>query len=102
MLFSFSAVKSVPASSAVDRNSSSAACSVTLRIFTHDASFLSFVMYVSPPGPVREIPAEAFFLSAPLPLPNRSFINELPRPTAFLDLGRGIVWLKRVVTFYGT
>src|SRR5690242_18687690 len=44
-LFIFSAVKSVPASSAVSKNSSRSPCSVTERIFTHDASFLSLVMY---------------------------------------------------------
>ena len=44
-LLSFSAVKSVPASSAVLRNSSSAACSVTERILTHDGSCFAVVRY---------------------------------------------------------
>ena len=47
-LFIFSAVKSVPANSAVLRNSSSAPCSVTERILTHSASFLPGVTYWFP------------------------------------------------------
>ena len=34
------------------------------------------------------MPAETFLRSAPLPLPNLSFMRLLPRPTAFLDLAR--------------
>lgn len=35
--------------------------------------------------------AEPFRLSDPLPLPKRSFIKELPSPTAFLDFGCGML-----------
>src|SRR5271170_6405958 len=97
-LFVFSAVKSVPANSAVDRNSSKAACSVTLRILTQAASLGLFVKYVSPLASVRATPAvaEVFFLSAPLPLPKRSFMRALPSPTAFFDLGRTMFWGGRM------
>src|SRR5277367_4466961 len=91
-LFVFSAVKSVPANSAVDRNSSKAACSVTLRILTQAASLGLFVKYVSPLASVRATPAvaEVFFLSAPLPLPKRSFMGALQSPALFFDWGRTI------------
>ena len=39
------------------------------------------------------MPAETFLRSAPLPLPNLSFMRLLPRPTAFLDLARTMVGL---------
>jgi hypothetical protein len=61
-----------------------------LRILTHEASFFSFVMYFSPVALVRWI-AFPRRMSEPLPLPKRSFIKLLPKPTAFLDFGRTIV-----------
>lgn len=89
-LFIFSAVKSVPASSAVARNSSSAPCSVTERILTQAASFFSLTRYCSPVVWFVRITADVFLWSEPLPLPKRSFISVFPSPSFFFDFASTI------------